>query len=112
MLKADHELGGGSTRINIGGGLAKCIIHFTDIKSDKITLLSGCDDPELRLQKLHDVSKRRLEQPHGSVHRMSDVCSQIPSMYSEGDAYGYHRECYQRFTGNLNRFLSDVDTED
>ena len=34
---------------------------------------------------------------------MTDVCSQVPSTYSEEHMYGYHRECYQRFTGNLNR---------
>ena len=38
---------------------------------------------------------------------MSEICIQIPSSYSEEQDLHYHRDCYQRFTGNLNRLLTE-----
>ena len=40
---------------------------------------------------------------------MTDICSQVPSTYSKEQLYGYHRQCYQRFTGNLHRLQVSSD---
>lgn len=85
-----------------------CIIHCVDNTTDKITLLSDSGDGPGCFKKLQDVCSLRLLQPAGSVHRMADVCSQVPTAYSEERMYGYHRACYQRFTGNLGRMKSSA----
>ena len=65
---------------------------------DKVTLLS-----EDSFNKLHDICRRRMMQPEGSPYRMLEVDAQIPCTYSQKEGLGYHRDCYQLFTGNLNR---------
>ena len=102
-LKTDPSEGDGecSTSDAVGAGLVPtCIIHCVDSTSDKITLLSDSGDGPGRLKKLQDVCALRLSQPAGSAYRMPDVCSQVPFSYSEDRLHGYHRGCYQRFTGN------------
>ena len=113
--KSEEELGeGGSVSTNTGGGVkTTCIIHFPDVKkSDTIILLSNIENPSERLQKLNDICRRRLLEPLASVNRMTDVCSHVPSSYSEEHMYGYHRECYQRFTGNMNRLKASAHLEE
>ena len=39
---------------------------------------------------------------------MTDICSQVPSTYLKEQLYGYHRQCYQRFTGNLHRLQASA----
>lgn len=82
--------------------LPKCIIHFPERTSDKVTLLS-----EDSFNKLQDIRRRRMMQPIGSPYRVSEICIQIPSSYSEEQDLGYHPNCYQRFTGNLNRLIPE-----
>lgn len=82
-----------------------CIIHFQDSKAEKLTLLSNTVDPEGRLEKLQDISRRRLGQPVDSPHRLAHICSQVPiTLLPE---HGYHRECYQRFTSKLDRLVDN-----
>lgn len=86
-------------------GVQVCVLHsgidhgqFTSFKKMK-------GDPHEKLSQLLIIRDKRLAQPTGSVHRMEAVCSLIPTTL-EGldlDAYGYHRQCYQRFHLNLNR---------
>ena len=106
-LKTDPSEGGGggcsASALGQTSRVPTCIIHCVDNPSDKITLLSDSGDGPGRLKKLQDVCALRLSQPAGTVHRMPDVCSQVPTSYSEDCLYGYHRACYQRFTGNLSR---------
>ena len=53
------------------------------------------------LGRLKENRDMRLEQPHGSVQRLTSTCDLMPDSLTEG--HGYHRECYQRFTMNFNR---------
>ena len=82
--------------------LPKCIIHFSKSTCTKVTQLS-----EESFNKLQDILRRRMMQPEGSPYRMSEICLQIPISYSEKEALGYHGDCYQFFTGNLNRLKHD-----
>ena len=73
---------------------------FLKAPDNKVTKLS-----EDSFNKLHDIHRQRMMQPKGSLYRMSKMCIQIPSSYSEEQVLGYHRDCYQKFTGNLNHFI-------
>ena len=115
--RSDVEIGAGISSIssNTGdGGLKEtCIIHFPDVKvSDPIILLSSTDNPDERLQKLNDICRRRLLEPIDSANRMTDICSQVPSTYATEHMHGYHRQCYQRFTGNLTRLKASAVLEE
>lgn len=57
--------------------------------------------------KLKDICRDIMAHPIGSPYRTSEICLQIPSSYSEEQKLGYHRDCYQCFTGNLNRLISE-----
>jgi hypothetical protein len=61
-----------------------------------------------KLQQLHKIRDRRLNQSHDSPYRMQLVCDQIPTTFPDDlKTVGYHRQCYQRFTSNLH-LLRDV----
>ena len=81
-----------------------CVVHFKDCNSKVFTYLSDTKDPDQRLKKLQEICDKRLAEPPGSVHRMTETCALIPSELNE--CHGYHRTCYQRFTMNLNRLQS------
>ena len=83
-----------------------CVVHFKNIEHGSFTYLSETQDPEQRLKRLQEIRAQRLTQPIGSVHRMEEICSLIPSEYSE--EHGYHRPCFQKFTMNLNRLKIPV----
>ena len=55
-----------------------------------------------------DICVQRLAHPAGSSHRMQLACEQIPLNFTDKD--GYHRDCYQRFTMNLNRLKPATQT--
>ena len=101
--------------VGVGGGGTNdslCIIHFPDSKSDTFTFISDTQDPENRLHKFQDISRKRLSQPAESLHIFAHICSQIPLSLSP--EHGYHRDCYQRFTGKLDRLIdvNDGSTSD
>ena len=107
--KSEAECGEGSScSSNTGGGIIETfIIHFPDVHaSNTIVSLYNIENPSECLEKLNDI-RRRLE-PQGSLQRMTDICSQVPSTYSKEQLYGYHRQCYQRFTGNLHRLQASA----
>ena len=109
--KSEAECGEGSScSTNTGGGIIEtCIIHFPYVNaSNTIVSLSNIENPSERFEKLNDICRRRLSEPQGSVQRMTDICSQVPSTYSKEQLYGYHRQCYQRFTGNLHRLQASA----
>lgn len=82
-----------------------CVIHFEGSSSEHFTPLT-----EERLLKLKEIQQKRLDQPLDSPYRMQDACRQIPDIVVE--SYGYHRDCYKRFTSNLARLsLVPVSTE-
>ena len=76
-----------------------CIIHRSDSNNQRLTVCSADS-----FNKLQSIRSRRLAEPLDSVRRMTDICMQFPTEYSE--RFAYHRDCYQRFTSNLHR-LSD-----
>ena len=79
-----------------------CIIHFEDCKhEEKFNYLHGCQNAEERFSTIHDIRRRRSEEPANSAQRMDSVCQLIPNKMQPD--HGYHRECYQRFTMNLGR---------
>ena len=64
------------------------------------------------LQQLLEIRYRRLHEVHDSPNRMQTVCDQIPTTFPDNlECVAYHRQCYQRFTGNLNR-LQDKGNQD
>lgn len=77
-----------------------CILHFKDSNCEQFMLISKQKDPEERLQELVKIRDDRRSETVGSPYRMDDVCDQIPETLAH--FHGYHRDCYQRFTANLN----------
>ena len=82
-----------------------CVIHFPDSKCDQFTPLT-----QPRLDKLNDIKQKRLNQPLKSSYRLSQICVQIPESLSP--EYGYHRDCYQRFTSKLDRLKEPENVSD
>ena len=81
-----------------------CIVHISGLRKDKyglIKLLSLQDNPQAILTKLHQIKTQRLSKPMNSPYRMTAICNQITDVLAHN--HGYHRECYKRFTMNLNR---------
>ena len=104
--KSEEECcGGTSCSSNTGDGVTEtCIIHFPDVNISHPTILvPNIENPSERVKKLNDICRHRLLEPQGSVQRMADICCQMPPTYSIEHMYGYHRQCYQNFTRNLNR---------
>ena len=81
-----------------------CIVHCTSKEGTSFTYLSEVDDPDKQFDKLLNIKKLRLAEPHGSSKRMSDVCANLPEIRGKDD--GYHRSCYQAFTKNIDRLSS------
>ena len=69
--------------------------------SKRKTDYAESDKAEERFQKIFEIRVQRRAQPAGSSYRMQLVCEQIPLNCTDKD--GYHRDCYQWFTMNLNR---------
>ena len=76
-----------------------CILHSTT-ECGKFTVFNNVADVSQILRKLHDIGNLRMATPSLSVHRMEDICSQIPDSLKNYDlaTTGYHRRCYKRFT--------------
>ncbi len=86
--------------------LPTCIVHVTSITDH------GCFTPlsqvrgtaSDKLQQICEIRDRRLLQSSDSPYRMQSICDQIPTtLPADLENTGYHRQCYQRFTGNLIR---------
>ena len=78
-----------------------CVIHWSESKLETFTHVSAGKDSEGRLRKLKDVCNLRQSQPAGSSQRMDEACALLPDTVK--DNHGYHRDCYQRFTANIQR---------
>ena len=93
--KSEAECGEGSScSSNAGGGIKEtCFIHFPDVNaSNTIVSLSNIENLSERLEKLNYICRRRLLEPQGSVQRMTDICSQVPSTYSQAVLSAFHRK--------------------
>ena len=84
------------------------MLHMNDSIMTQFTYFSEVDKAEERFQKILDIRVQRLAQPAGYSHRMQLVCKQIPLNFTDKD--GYHHDCYQRFTMNLNRLKPATQT--
>ena len=83
-----------------------CIIHSdsagpSTAASESFAFFFDIRDSEKTFQRIKQIRDMRLAEPIDSVNRMENVCSKVPSTLNDND--GYHRECYQRFTKNLDR---------
>jgi len=78
-----------------------CILHMDASNMSSFVYLSEVEDLEGRFRSIINIRDQRLSQPLSSPNRMETICEKIPEDFGEYD--GYHRDCYQNFTMNLNR---------
>ena len=83
-----------------------CIVHSQKSNNESFTYMSQISDCESRLQKLKDIRTQRSLLSLTSADRMKQSCDLIPDVIVE--YHGYHRDCYQRFTKNLDRLSSTL----
>jgi len=86
-----------------------CILHVSSISDHgafiAFSRVKGTASD--KLEYLQNIRNQRLKLAHDSPYRMQSVCDQIPeTVPNDLESTGYHRQCYQRFTGNLH-LLSD-----
>lgn len=86
-----------------------CIIHMDESKMDGFTYLTSKNRTTM-VEKLRKIAEKRLGQEFGSVHRMEKISQDfLTNIQSIAETtHGYHRDCYQRFTGNMNRLKEVV----
>ena len=77
-----------------------CVIHFPDSAEQGFTPLT-----KERLSKLKDICDRRLALPVDSKQHMPHICQQVPDTVQ--DDYGYHRDCYKKFTAHISKPPTD-----
>ena len=67
--------------------------------------------PVKKIRFLHSIRDKRLAKPLESVYRMENVSRHIPETIHDIDHenIGYHRQCYQKFTGHLHRLKDTGD---
>lgn len=85
-----------------------CILHITSITEHGsfTPLIKIKGKATEKLQQLHEIRNQRLRQPLESPNRMQAVCDLIPQTLPDDlESVGYHRQCYQRFTSNLDRLV-------
>ena len=78
-----------------------CVVHYDASSCDNFTLLADVKNQQERFQKIIEIRDLRLSQPTDSTHRMESVCRLIPTEIGEG--HGYHRDCYNHFTKDVER---------
>ena len=78
-----------------------CVVHYDASSCDNFTLLADVKNQQERFQKIIEIRDLRLSQPTDSTYRMESVCRLIPTEIGEG--HGYHRDCYNHFTKNVER---------
>ncbi len=78
-----------------------CVVHSEKSKGTSFTSFNSLTDPRARFDQLKELCIRRQGQTVGSPYRMDSACSHMPVDFT--DEHGYHRDCYQLFTGNQNR---------
>ena len=82
-----------------------CMLHVLSISDHgPFTPLSRIKGTAFdKLKHLREIRDLRLCKPHASPYSMQSVCDQIhETVPKDLENNGYHRQCYQRFTGNLH----------
>ena len=83
---------------------AICIVHVEGLTYGSVRLLSGKPNFEEIFERIKHIRDQRLNQPIDYRYRMDKMCALVPSQLKSH--HGYHRECYQRFTMDLQRLNS------
>ena len=63
-------------------------------------------DKDNKFEKIMQIAFKHLNQPGGSSYKLSEQCANIPMTLM--NHHGYHKDCYQCFTKNLDR-LKEVE---
>ena len=79
-----------------------CIIHFSSSNEQSFVNLFQVAEKDKKFEKSKQIAFKRLNQPGGSSYKLSEQCANIPTTLM--NHHGYHRDCYQCFTKNLDRF--------
>ena len=108
--KRKCEESGPAHRLKVTKEDEVCVVHFSNSNCASFTYFKDCKGGENRLEKLLDIGRQRLSQPEDSLYRMEESCKLIPEELKP--EHGYHRDCYQRFTGNLNRLKTPQTTQE
>ena len=89
-----------------------CIIHSQKLSQygNFTSFDDGKDTHRTKLETLHKIRGRRLQEDASSSNRMQDVCELIPQTVDglDTEKTGWHRKCYQQFTKNLDRLKPAV----
>ena len=73
-----------------------CIIHFSSSNEQIFVNLLQAAHKDKKIGKIKQIAFERLDQPDESSYKLSELCANIPTILM--NHYGYHRDCYQRFT--------------
>ena len=84
--------------------IKRCIIHFKECNDMKFTLIST-----EKLENLQEIARKRQKLPASNPNCMDKICKQKPEECNAND--GYHRDCYKRFTRNINRLIASDEKE-
>ena len=90
--------------------ILSCVLHLKGIYHFEFISFSQVKDtPDEKLAYLDSVQDKRLAEPLDSPYCLTDICINIPNSLANADleAIGYHHGCYQYFTKNQNRLISN-----
>ena len=85
---------------------AVCFLHDPNEPNSAFIRLSTVKGTaEGKLNQILRIRDQRSQKALESPYRMKSICDQIPSSLDNIDLeeVGYHRNCYQNFTKNLDR---------
>ena len=88
-----------------------CILHDVSLPSSTFIPFNNIKGSvKEKLDNLNKIKGRRLLEPEESPNRLQHVCDLIPETIDDSDAdrLGYHRQCYQKFTSNLNSLADNT----
>lgn len=78
-----------------------CIIHWSSSNQKNFINLFIAKDRDEKFERIKEIGQQRLGQGETSPYCLHEQVMCIPSLLTE--YHGYHRDCYQRFTKNLDR---------
>ena len=89
-----------------------CIIHMKESNMATFTFLNSKNKASVTT-KLKEIAEKRLKEDRGSAHGMENISEHFLANVDSitENTHGYHRDCYQRLTSNLNRLKSVSDDD-
>ena len=87
-----------------------CIVHMKNSNLQSFTFLCNTKDKDGRFEKIKEIGRLRMAQPSNSTYWMESICVGLPTVLEHH--YGYHRDCYQRFTANLKRLQPEKEASE